>query len=148
MGSQYDLVISFIVAGMLVLLVLSMQIFMVETTAETSAIHTTQARINVGMQRLHEEVRGFDRLIQLNDSVLVFGTAAGDSVRIGRTGSRLVLHRTPAIGAARTDTLELGLTDTDFRITDTAGAAPYFLRIRLDAQGTAIQRDIYLRNLD
>jgi hypothetical protein len=144
MGTQFDLITPVVIVGILMVLVVGMQQFMLETSAETRLINRDQAEIGIGLQLVQEELRGLTDIETLTDSTIVYATATTDTVAIRRMNGELQIIRNSS------DTLkfDIGLTGIDFTLLSDSGAAPFFLRMRLTADGAAVQRDYYLRNLN
>lgn len=144
MGTQFDLITPIVIVGILMLLVLGMQQFMMETSAETRLINRDQADISIGVQLVQEEIRGLTSIETITDSTLVYATAASDTIAIRRMNGELQIIRNS------TDTLsyDIGLTDIQFTLLSDSGVAPFFLRMRLDTDVAAVQRDFFLRNVN
>ncbi len=143
MGSQFDLITPVVILGILMLLVVGLQQFMQTSSAETRFINRNQAEIGIAMQVMQEELKGLTSVIAINDSVFRYTTATNDTVRVFRLSARLAVLRNG-------DTLfyDVGLTDIQFNLISDSGEAPFFLRLRLDAENAATQREFYLRNLE
>jgi hypothetical protein len=144
MGTQFDLITPVVIVGILMVLVVGMQQFMMETSAETMGINRDQAEIGIGVQLIQEELRGLTSIEAITDSTLVYATAASDTISIRRMNGELQIIRNS------TDTLryDIGLTDLGFTLISDAGAPPFFLRMRLDTDVAAVQRDFFLRNVN
>lgn len=144
MGTQFDLITPVVIVGILMLLVLGMQQFMMETSAETMGINRDQAEIGIGVQLIQEELRGLTTIEAITDSTLVYATATSDTIAIRRMNGELQIIRNS------TDTLryDIGLTDIQFTLLSDAGVAPFFLRMRLDTDVAAVQREFFLRNVN
>lgn len=148
MAVQFDLITPVVVLGILLLLMLSLQQFMSETTAENRQIHLNHAETAIAMQIVDEQLRGLDQIVAITDSTLRYVTAADDSVRMWAAGTALVVRRVPSGGTAVADTFDVGLEQLRFTLRDTGGAAPFFLMVRIGTEKSVTEREFYLRNLE
>lgn len=143
MGTQFDLITPVVIVGILMVLVVGMQQFMMETSAETRLINNEQAEIGIGVQLIQEELRGLTSIVAITDSTIRYATATADTVSIRGWNGDLQIIRN-----ADTLSVDIGLSDIEFTLLSDAGVAPFFLRMRLDTDEAAVQREFFLRNLN
>lgn len=148
MAVQFDLITPVVILAILMLMVVTMQSFMQESSAETRIINQNQAEIGIAMQILQEEIKGLTEVSAVTDTTFRYVTAALDTVLFYRQGENLAIRRRSPGNPADTLFYDVGLTAIQFSIQSNAGLAPFFLRLRLDADNSATQRDFYLRNLN
>lgn len=148
MAVQFDLITPVVILGILMLMVVTMQSFMQESSAETRIINQNQAEINIAMQILQEEIKGLTEISAVTDTTFRYVTAALDTILLFRQGENLAIRRRSQGNPADTMFVNVGLTAIQISVQSDGGLAPFFLRLRLDAANSATQRDFYLRNLN
>jgi hypothetical protein len=148
MAVQFDLITPVVIVGILMLMVVTMQSFMQESSAETRIITQNQAEVSIAMQILQEEIKSLTSISTVTDSTFRYVTAALDTVLFYRQGENLAIRRRSPGNPADTLFVNVGLTAIQFSVQSNGGLAPFFLRLRLDSQNSATQRDFYLRNLN
>ncbi|MDG5767687.1 hypothetical protein QA596_09440 [Balneolales bacterium ANBcel1] len=139
---QADLIIPPILVGLLVLLILRINVFILETSVE-SRLHTElQSRSSVALELIQEQVRDLDSFLAEPDTLLQFRTASGDHVAIERAERNLQIIRHPfnpitnSHGAPDTTSHPMSLSDLRFLAqpdTIDFNFAP-FLRISLETE--------------
>lgn len=169
MGIQLDFVIPPIIVGLLVILLLRINSFMMETSVDNRVTNDMQTLADVTTKVLQEELRTADFIINpsnpaIPDSVLKFVSLSSDTVLIKKSGLALqIIHIDPVSSSSDTISYPSNLSSISFDLEPDTVATPYFLNIKVETESLsedhASMRDlgktvkafsenqIYLRNV-
>ena len=110
-----DLYIPAFIVGLLILMIFSINAFILETSVDNRVQDEVQMQSTLAIQVIGEELRGLESIVAEPDDQLRFVTFAGDSVIIQRSNRNLeILRWSPSTGLTDTTSFNLNLTNLLF----------------------------------
>ena len=140
MGVQIDLIVPPIIVGLLIIAVIRLNAFIMETSIDNRLTNDMQMFADVATRLIQEEVKLAEDIIKpINpdtpDSILTFLSTAGDSVFVQRSGVSLQIIK---ISGIVSDTLlyPLNLSSLEFDLVrKPAGEpTPYYLNFKIETE--------------
>lgn len=142
MGLRLDLVFSFIIVGILTLLIFGVNAFVLQNSTDTRIYSDMQMFADVSTDVFQEELKTAVEILQPSNSstptnVLRFVNLDGEEVLIQRDGRVIELVRS----SAPSDTIryDLYLSGIEFDLEPDTVATPYYLRVTFQTESEANQ---------
>ncbi|MEX0905424.1 MAG: hypothetical protein WD604_10745 [Balneolaceae bacterium] len=163
MAVQMDLIVPPAIMGFIIILVFSVNSFILETSVDNRLIYEMQNFADVSVVLLQDELRSLKSIEELTDSTLRFTSTDEETISIYREGRNLNIARHSTVTSV-SDTLAHAarLASLSFTPQELVGSVPTLLHVRVVTESTADQqvgadngnrirayaeKQVYLRNI-
>ncbi|RNC84527.1 MAG: hypothetical protein ED557_05990 [Balneola sp.] len=165
MNVSYELIIPPVILGILIMMVVSSNVLLVNSSVENQSTYHIQSNANNAVMLIQEEIKYLQRIKTANGSVLEFVEKTSDTsdstdVRIYKQNEYLIIERTPDGGSITTQDYFLRLNSITFEETVHGTTSAPFLKVVVETITSSSEQvdpdrqfkasaelSIYLKNL-
>lgn len=151
MGIRLDLIISFIIVGILTITIVVLNSSMLQSSVDTLLYNNVQTFADISTEVLQEELKLATQILQpanpaLPDSVLRFVTTSDDTLKVERDGQNLQVIRQNF--SSDTIRYDLYLSAIQFDLQPDTVSVPYYLYVHFRTESPKKQNSSFQEGIE